>query len=478
MRSLELTRDEIEKASAALGGILARYQEGLRERPVFPRLDREALEAILAEPLPEEGRPVRALLEEFEEVLLPNSTQIPHPRFLAYINASPTGVAPFAEALAASLNQNCTLWKLSPAANAVERKLVAWFAGLFGLPGEAGGLITSGGSAANLTALAAARNRHFEGDLRRQGLQGRAGAPLTLYTSTEVHNSVDKAVMLLGLGTDHIRRIETDEDFRIRVDRLRETVRRDRTSGFRPFCVVANAGTIATGTIDPLDDLADLCAEERLWLHVDGAYGAFTVLGERMRGELLPAGRGDSLTLDPHKLLFNPMEAGCVLVRDARSLRETFRFVPDYYSLSDDPMLVDFTEYGPQLSRSFKALKVWWALRAFGRRAYAETIDGVLDLAAYLGERVDAEADLERTAPVHTTAVCFRHRRLDEDGNRGILERLVEEGTAFLSMARLRGRYTLRACFNNFRTRREDVDAVVEEVLRLGREIAGGRSIR
>jgi len=471
MNGLELTRTEIEEASRLLEQSMVGFQERLATRPVYPKVDRAALRAIMDEPLPEAGRPLEELFAEFEAVVVPNSTLIPHPRFLGYVIASPTGVAPFAEALAATINQNCNIWTLGPAANTVEQKVIRWFAELFAFPETAGGLLVSGGSMANATALAAARDAHHPGEARAEGLQG-LSKRMTLYVTTEVHNSVVKGAAMLGFGLNDIRKVAIDDAFRMDVSDLEEKVRQDRANGMQPFCVVASAASVATGAIDPLDALADFCAEENLWLHVDGAYGAFGVLSDRLREELVPAGRADSLALDPHKLMFSSLEAGCVLVKDTESLKKSFQFQPSYIGIYEDHDFMDFGELGPQLSRGFKALKVWWSIRAAGMKTYRGVIERVLDLAAYMAERIEAEPSLELAAPVPFTAVCFRVRDLDDAANEQLLNNLVEGGTAFLTRARLRNRFWLRACFTNYRTTRADVDMILEEVLRL----ASGRN--
>jgi glutamate/tyrosine decarboxylase-like PLP-dependent enzyme len=325
---------------------------------------------------------------------------------------------------------------------------------------------------ANLTALAIARDTHLGDTARTAGLQGRT-SPLRLYVSEQVHNSIDKAAVILGLGLDHVRHIPCDARFRMRMDLLEEAMMQDRREGFSPFCVVGSAGTVTTGAIDPLDALADFCAEEGLWLHVDGAYGALAILSERMRPQLLPAGRAHSLSLDPHKLLFAPLEAGCVLVRNAEDMRSTYSFVPSYLSMEADAELLNYAEYGPQLSRSFKALKVWWSLRAYGRRAHARAIDNLCDLAAYMGERARAEPALELMAPVTLNAVCVRYRDLTDAQNLRVLARLLSEDVAFLGRALVQGRSCLRACFMNLRTTRQDVDAILDEMVRFGQEELG-----
>lgn len=469
-----MTRDllgdpqEHRRAGLLLGDFLADYEANLSDRPVFPDVDRQAIRAILDEPLPEEGRSVEELFREFGAVVVPNSTQVAHPRFLPYVLPSANGISPFAEALASALNQNCNLWTLSPAANAIEQRVISWFLELFAFPEGGGGILTSGGSMANLTALAVARDRYLGDSARTDGLQGN-GPPLILYTSAEVHNSVDKAVAILGLGLNQLRHIPCDEACRMRVDLLEEAILRDRASGLSPFCVVGSAGTVTTGAIDPLDELADLCAREDLWFHIDGAYGALAAFSERQRDRLLPAGRADSLSLDPHKMLFTSLEAGCVLFRRAADMRSTYSFVPTYLSMVSDPDFVDYAEYGPQLSRSFKAFKVWWSLRAYGRRAYERTIDRLFDLATYMGERITSAPELELMAPVNFNAVCVRCKHLDDAQNERLLARLVSGGKAFLGRASVKGRFCLRACFVNLRTTRADVDIIIDELIALSR---------
>jgi aromatic-L-amino-acid decarboxylase len=465
---LLLDSQEIFEAARRLGEFLSDYQGGLDEQRVFPKLDRHVIREILDEPWPEQGRPLADLFAEAEQRLVPNSTHIAHPRFLAYVIGSPNGLAPFAEAVTTALNQNCGIWSLSPAANAIEQKVVAWFAEIFGFPVGATGLITSGGSMANLTALTVARDSRLGDEGRRMGLQGRTSR-LIAYTSDSVHASIDKAISILGLGLDSLHRIPSDEHFQLSPDRLLDQIRLDRKAGLTPFCVIASAGTVTTGAIDPIDALADLCEEEDLWLHVDGAYGAFGILSDRIRPLLRGIGRADSLSLDPHKLLFSGLEAGCVLFRDPERPLHSFRFKSSYIADHGDPDLIDYGELGTQLSRGSKAFKVWWALRAFGREAYTRSIDRLLDLARYMGDRIEEEPDLELLAPVEFTAVCFRHCRLDDGGNQRLQQDIVDSGLAFLGPARVGGVTGIRACFTNLRTRERDIDEIVPGIVELAR---------
>jgi aromatic-L-amino-acid decarboxylase len=456
----------IAQAGALLVDLLTAIEQSVRERPVVPVTDRAVLTDLLHEPFPEDGVGIDALFADIADRIVPHSTAVAHPRFLAYVLGPPNGIAPFADAIASALNQNCNFWQLSPAASVIERRVVSWLAGLFEYPDTAGGLMTSGGSMATHVALTAAIHDRYPGDPRATGWQAR-GRPLVLYTSEEAHGCVAKAAVGLGLGLDNVRRVAVDADFRMRPDRLAAAIRDDRRAGLQPFCVVATAGTIATGAIDPLDELEQLCASEELWLHVDGAFGALFVLSDAIREQLHAAGRADSLALDPHKLLFAPLEAGCLIVRDPETLRHAFDFSASYLAADPDPLLVNFMELGPQLSRDFKAFKVWSALRTFGVAAFRQTIDHMLALARHLEGRIEREPALELLAPVTLTAVCFTVKDVGDAGNQDILRRLAESGVALLGPVRIRERVGLRACITNHRTTKDDIDATVDAVLRL-----------
>lgn len=462
---LGLDPDDHDRAAAELGRFLATYESGLAERPLVPAVDRAALGSLL-DPPPEVGVGVAGLFRDVEERVLPWSTAVSHPRFLAYVLGPPTGIGPYAEAVAARLNQNCNFWQLSPAASVIERSLLDWLAGLFGL-GAAGGIFTGGGSMATLSALCAAVADRRP-DFRERGLQG-GSRPLVVYTSQEAHRSVDKAAALLGIGLDNVRHIPADDRFAMRPDLLAEAVHTDRAAGREPCCVVATAGTITTGAVDPLDEIADLCAAEDLWLHVDGAYGALFALVPEVRARFAACSRADSVTLDPHKLLFAPLEAGCLLVRDAEKLRRAHAFSSSYLTVADDPLMRDFMDFGPQLSRDFKAFKVWAALRTFGVERFRTALRRTLALAAYLGERVEAEPGLELMTPVTLTAVCLRLVDATDARHTEVLHQLAADGTALLGPASLSGRTAVRACVTNHRTSRDDIDVVVDRLAQLAR---------
>jgi aromatic-L-amino-acid decarboxylase len=317
-----------------------------------------------------------------------------------------------------------------------------------------------------MVALTAARDHVLGVRARTDGLQG-AGAPLVLYASEEAHSSIDKAASMLGLGTRFLRRIATDDDCRMRLGVLGQTVAADRAAGLTPFCVVGSAGTVTTGAVDPIAELSAFCRAQGLWLHVDGAYGALSALSERFREPMSAIGLADSVSLDPHKFLFCAFEAGCVLVRDRQHLRHAFHAEPSYLTMSEDPDFVDFANQGPQLSRAFKALKVWWSLKHFGANAYGRVIERMHDLALYMGRQLCARSDFELLTPVVFNCVCFRLSDLNDDGNRRALKDLVDSGAAFLGPASVKGRTGLRACFMNLRTTEADVDFIIERLARL-----------
>ncbi|OLT05699.1 hypothetical protein BJF90_01470 [Pseudonocardia sp. CNS-004] len=472
--SLILDDGERRLANELLGRFLDDHERGLAERPILPEVDRGTLQSLLDDGFPAEGVGVEGFFRDVDERILPNSTAVSHPRFLAYVLGPPNGIGAYADAVAATLNQNCNFWQLSPAASVVERTVLTWLAGLFGFDAErSGGILTGGGSIATLNALTTALHDRRP-DFRTAGLQA-GGAPLIVYTSAEAHRCVDKAAAILGLGLDNVRRIPTDEHQRMRTDLLTEAIRADREAGREPFCVVATSGTVTTGAVDPIAEIADLAAVENLWLHVDGAYGALFVLAEQTTHLFDAVSRADSVALDPHKLLFAPLEAGCLIVRDAEKLRRAYAYSSSYLTVQEDPLMRDYMDYGPQLSRNFKALKVWAALRTFGTDAFRSALSGMLDLATHLARRVDEEPSLRLMAPATLTAVCFEVPGLSPDGHAALLARLAAEGTALLGPAVVGGRDGMRACVANHRTTRADVDAVVERLVGLIAELTSVR---
>ncbi len=474
----DLAPEELRRLGRLAAEAVASHREGLLERPVFGKIGSRA--ALFEEPLPEEGRPFEEVLAFAREHILPFPMGNSHPRFFGFINATADPVGILADFLAAAMNPNC--WGGDHAAIHVEHRVMRWLAEMLGYPASSEGILVSGGSMANFTALAAARRAMTPGNVREDGLAGPGRPRLTVYASDQVHSCVEKAVELLGIGTNQLRKIETDDRFRIRTDALEAAVAADRKAGFLPAIVVGNAGTVNTGAIDPLDSLADFCRRESVWFHVDGAYGALARIVPELEPLFSGMERADSIAADPHKWLYVPYEAGAVLVREAGRLSATFRKFPEYLASDPEspfPGPAWFAERGVELSRGFKALKVWMGIKTHGRRAYEMQIASDVRLARFLAAEVDRRPDFERLADSVLSIANFRYRPRDrplpdadlDRINRRIVHRLVGDGSFFLAPTILKGRTALRVSITNFRTREEDLIALLEEAGRLGREL-------
>jgi aromatic-L-amino-acid/L-tryptophan decarboxylase len=476
--TFDLPPEELRRLGGLAADAVASHRERLLERPVFGKIGSGA--ALFEEPVPEEGRPFEEVLAFVREHVLPYPMGNSHPRFYGFINATADPIGPMADYLAATMNPNC--WGGDHAAIHVEAAALRWIAAMIGYPPQAEGILVSGGSMANFTALAAARRAMTPGNVREDGLAGPGRPRLTVYASDQVHHCVDKAVDLLGIGTAQLRKIPTDERFRISTARLARTVAADRAAGFTPAIVVGNAGTVNTGAIDPLDELADFCRREGLWFHADGAYGALASMVPGLRPLFSGLERADSLAADPHKWLYVPYEAGATFVREPGRLAATFRKFPEYLASDPEspfPGPAWYAERGIELSRGFKALKVWMGIKTHGRRAYVAQIENDVRLARFLSDEVDRRGDLERLAEPVLSIANFRYRPAgrnlpDEDldrVNRRIIHRLVGDGSFFLAPTILKGRTALRVSITNFRTREDDLVALLDEVERVGKTL-------
>jgi glutamate/tyrosine decarboxylase-like PLP-dependent enzyme len=475
MSEFDLDPDELRRLGYRAADLVAGHRASLPERPVFGKLGEAA--AFFDEPLPEDGQELDALLEAVRTRVLPHAFGNSHPRFFAFINATADPLGAVADYLASAMNSNC--WGGDHASIHVERRVVAWLAEILGLPAATEGILTSGGSMANFTALATARATAAP-EVREQGFAGTR--PLVVYASDEAHNCVDKAVDLLGIGWKQLRKIPTDDGFRVRVDLLEQAIAADRAAGRKPGIVVGNAGTVNTGAIDPLDALADTCAREGLWFHVDGAYGALASVSPKLRPLFRGLERADSVAADPHKWLYVPYEAGAALVREPGRMAEAFRRPAPYLVHDPDSPVagpVSFNERGPELSRGFKALKVWMGLKRHGRRGYATAVEHDVEMARFLADEVKARPEFELLAEPTLSIVGFRYRlagTIGEDAlarlNRRIVNRLVGSGSFFLAPTLLKGRTAMRVAIVNFRTTEDDLRALLDEAARAGRVIA------
>lgn len=468
--------DSLRELGQGMVTELVRYLQTVRERPVWQPLPDSARQR-LGQSLPAEGEGLEAAWRDFQRDVLPFPTGNIHPRFWGWVMGTGTPVGLFAELLSAAMN--CHVAGYEDAASTVEDQVLAWCRERMGFPAGTSGLLVSGGSMGNLLGLAVARNAAV-GDVRRTGLFGLPR--MTLYASKETHACVRRGVEVLGLGSESLRSLPVGPDFRVDVRALRDAIARDRAEGLRPFCIVGNAGTVNTGAVDDLHALADVAQEEGLWFHVDGALGALGVLSPRLRPLLAGLERADSLVFDLHKWMYLQFDVACVLVRSKEAHREAFAYQTEYLAQARRGLASRssmFSEYGVELSRSFRALKVWLNLKTYGTERFAGLIEQNAAQAQHLAARVDAEPELERLAPVSLHVVCLRYvgqqnaspEQLDA-WNRELLCRLHESGVAVPSYTTLHGRYCLRVCINNHRTRTEDLDAFVDEVLRLGREIS------
>ena len=493
--TLDLPRDELEELARTFSRMALEYFASPEALPVFPETSAEAVAALFRGRLPKEGCGLDALARDCEGVVR-HSRQNGHPRMFGYVASPATPVGAFASLLAAALNSNVTSWRSAPAPTEVERTVVGWLAEMIGFKGEGfnetcGGLLTSGGSMANLNALYVAHRTHTRGDrdVTRDGLWN-AGAPATVYASDQIHLSIPKAADILGLGRRQVRVVPSDESFRIDVRLLRERVEADERAGLRPFCVVASAGTVSTGAVDPLRELASFARERSLWLHVDGAYGALAACARSKRALFDGLAEADSVSLDPHKWLYTPLSAGCVLFRDFRQAGAAYAGTEEGYIKvfeREEDEAFAFWDYGTELSRPFRALKVWAMLSYYGSRRVSAAIEDDCALADYMSERVRASEDFELLAPATLGICCFRYvpeaarreleaasderererinTRLDELNERVMLA-VQRGGEAYLSNADLRGLFALRASVTNFRTTRRDIDLTLDAVRR------------
>ena len=495
--SLDLPEGELRELSETFRRAALELMSEPEALPVFPETSAEATARLFRLPLPAEGVGLSALSEDFRRVVR-NAQQNNHPRMFGYVASPAAPAAVFGDWVASALNSNVTSWRSAPAAAEVERTVVGWLAEMIGYGdgggSDCGGLLTSGGSMANMIALFVAHRWQLRAagagsagahDVSREGLWG-AGAPMTIYASDQVHLSIPKAADVLGLGRAHVRVVPSGDDFRMDVRALAERVEADKAAGMRPFCVVASAGTVATGAVDPLAEVARLARERSLWFHVDGAYGALARSDASKSALFEGLEEADSVSLDPHKWLYAPLDCGCLLMRDPARARAAFEGTEEGYIRvfereADEAFA--FWDYGVELSRPFRALKVWALLRYYGARRVAACIAEDNRLAAHMGELVREAEDFELMAPVTLGICCFRYvpaewgrepgensdARLDELNAR-VMHRVQRGGEAYVSNAVLRGRFALRASVTNFRTTRHDLRLTLDAIRRAARE--------
>jgi aromatic-L-amino-acid decarboxylase len=468
---LDPSAEEIRDWGNSVIRLMADYLGNLCDRKVYRHTSSRKIRDRLDAALPTKGIDFDDLLKVFRETIIPFSRQNAHPRMFGYVQSPGTPLAAFADLLASTLNANLTVWRSAPAPVEMERLTIDWIRQILGFNSEAGGLFVSGGSMANLAAIAAARQA-------KDDLSGR----LRMYASNETHFSVAKAAALLGIGRENMRLVAIDERFKVRVNDLVAKITADLKAGYVPLCVVANAGTVNTGAVDPLAEIREVADRFQLWMHVDGSYGALAILAESARKLFAGIGRADSVALDPHKWLYLPVDVGCVIYREPQIARAAFAHEAQYTRIISEEAdeAFAFWDYGPELSRRFRALKVWMLLKGVGLDSLGEAIESNLACARYLESMVRASDDFEMAAPVELSIFCFRHvpAQLRSESpetidafNERLLIALQRDGSSYLSNATLGARFALRGCVLNYRTTLRDMDILLDDLRRVAKSL-------
>ena len=473
---LDPSAEELRDWGNSVIELMADYLSELRDGRVYRRMSSREIRDRLEPAMPIKGIDFDDLLNVFRETIIPFSRQNAHPRMFGYVQSPGTPLAAFADLLASTLNANLTVWRSAPAPVELERLTIDWIRQILGFNAEAGGLFVSGGSMANFAALAAARQA-------KDNSSGR----LRIYASSETHFSIAKAAALLGIGRDNVCHVAVDECFKIRVDDLVAKITADLEAGYLPFCVVANAGTVNTGAVDPLAEIREIADRFQLWMHVDGSYGAFAVLAKSARKFFAGLKRADSIALDPHKWLYLPVDVGCVIYRAPEIARAAFAHEAEYTRIIGEKAdeAFAFWDYGPELSRRFRALKVWMLLKGVGLDSLGEAIESNLACARYLESMVRASDDFEVVAPVELSIFCFRHVPVQlrnkspqaiDAFNERLLIALQRDGSSYLSNATLAGRFALRGCVLNYRTTLRDMEILLNDLRRVAGSLPNSAS--
>ena len=482
---LHIQNDDFRELGHELVDKLADFYDSLPERKVKHDEGVREIRQILGErSLPENGTAPKIILDDAYEKLVDHSLLNGHPRFLGYITASPAPIGALADFMAAAINPNVGAWQLAPMATEIELQTVRWIAELIGFPSDCGGVLVSGGNMANFVGFLAARKHKYPGDVRKEGTSACDGNP-RVYCSAATHTWVQKAADLFGLGTDAIRWIDVDEEQRMKPQALKAQIELDQAAGDMPLMVIGTAGSVSTGAIDPLPKLSQICKQYDLWFHVDGAYGGFAACLSDAPEDLKGLSLADSVAIDPHKWLYQPLEAGCALVRDRQIHAEAFSYHPVYYRWEDvakEEIPLNLVDYTPQNSRGFRALKVWMSLRQAGRSGYQSMISEDIALAQRLNELAEEHPELQAHS-CHLSISTFRfvpagidpddknNQEMLNELNGHLLTTLQQQGEMFVSNAFIDERFLLRACVVNFRTSLSDIEAIPDIVVRTGREV-------
>ncbi len=469
--------DAFRKLGHTMLDDMLNHLSSIRNKPAWQPMP-DKVKKNFNKPLPAEGEGGESVYREFLESILPYPNGNIHPRFWGWVQGTGIPLAMMADMLASGLNPHLAGFNQAPVL--VEHQVLAWMSELMGMPEETSGLLVSGGTMANITALVVARNAKAGFNIRDEGLQNEKHRKLILYGSTETHRWAESAAELLGLGRNSFHRIPVDGEYRIDLQALRISISEDRRSGLQPFCVIGNAGTVNTGAIDDLESLARLCYDEKLWFHVDGAFGALARIVPELKPLVAGIEKADSIAFDLHKWMYLPYEIACVLIRDGEQHRKTFASGASYIAETSRGVIaggLPFAERGIELTRGFKALKAWMTIKAYGMNAFTDLIRQNVDQAKYLADRIKQHPNLELAGPVPLNVVCFRYLSdgLNEDElnkiNEEILIRVQESGIAVPSGTTLNGKFVLRVAIVNHRSRYEDFDMLIKAVVNCGEEI-------
>jgi len=474
----ESLSEQHERLGRAVTKLISDHAARLDSAPVVSTATPADLEKLFDEPMPLAGLSAEEILDQFARDVAPHAMQVPSPRYFGQFNPAPLAIGVWADALCSSLNQNAGAWRNGPTSAMIESRVLRWLCELVGYGPNAFGTLASGGSEANLIALKCARDNAFR-EIADRGVRA-AGADLTIYTSEQCHYSVEKSLDILGLGRKSLRKIETDQRFHIRIDRLREAIKKDVSEGRRPFCIVGVAGSTSTGVIDPLPELAQIARENDCWFHADAAYGGALGFSDLHKSKLQGIEAANSITFDPHKWMFVPFTCGATLVRDGgQVLRDSFDMSPEY--LNEDRGFgdaeYDFFRYGQMGTRRFSALKLWMCFKFMGKRGYADTVERHIELTKYLAGRLDALPDFERVGEIETAVCCFRYlpesvRRMEpveqDHVQQALQQRIEKSGKAFFPSTVLHGRRALRVNINSYLTEQRHVDDLLESLVNEG----------
>ena len=473
--SLDVSSTQFKQWIQETSDLISNYFDECATEKVFAGKSPEEVQQLLSEPLPQKSENMDELLEEISDKIMNTITNSAGPRYFGYITGGGNQVAVLAEMVKASLNQNNLKWHSSPVSTELERLVMRWVAEFIGYPDSSAGVLLSGGSVANFNCLAVARKIMAPVDISDEGMYG--SKPMTVYVSEEGHSSFDKAMDMLGLGKNYLRKIPADDQMRIHPNALDEQIRSDKNAGLEPICAIAVAGTTNSGAVDDLNAVAEICERHDLWYHVDAAYGGPAAKVKGVSELFEGIERADSVVVNPHKWMYVPFEAGGALVKNPEHLRKTFSTIPDYLkSDQQNGGRTDLMEYNLPLTKEFKALKVWMTIKAYGADRLRKEIANDISKAQYLVELVEEDTNLELMAPAPLSIVCFRYtsggtkeEHLNQLNDQ-IVDEIESDGRVFLTGTKIRGKTALRTCFINHRTRKEDIRLLVDVVLEIGQQ--------